>query len=329
MTEVATIPPFNALSLEPPKDRPWGVNLGAGEDSTAMLGMCAARGWRPHWVLFCDTGSERAATYDVVRRLRQLCDYVGFPFSVTWWKRTDGPVWTVPRPRPGSPMCEQREVLATEWVDGVRHILTAEETLAEYSLRTRYMPSKAYGYNGCSYKYKQQPAERWRKENGFERTVYAVGFHAGEPKRVNKRKCQRSLSEYEADQMEPWYPLYANGIGRDGVREIVAGMQLAPGVPLGAVGKSACTFCPSSRREEWIQLRDTDPDLFAEALQIEQAAREVGNAEKNGLRRRLGYLADLGTKQELWDGDGGDSFAEAPEEDRTCMCSDGDPGPTP
>jgi hypothetical protein len=255
---VTTVEPFDPLSMLPPKGRAWGINFGGGTNSTALVIESFRRGFRPDWILFCDTGSERPETYAAIDRLSAWCKDRAFtPLSVTRWERE--------KPLP----------------DG-----SYSESLEQYCLRTEYMPSKAYGFAGCSTKYKVQPAQRWRKANGFGDSVYAIGFDAGEWKRVSRRKCIRA-AEGEQQHEDPWYPLYAWGITRAICRDLIAGAGLPP------VAKSACFFCPNNKKTEWSQLKAQHPELFQRSLEIEAKARAAGNARENGLMRSNGFLADF------------------------------------
>lgn len=246
--------PFDHLSLVPPSDRPWGVNFGGGTNSTALIVELHARGYRPDWIVFADTGGEKPETYAALDRLQAWLAERAWPLvqRVRW---------------------ERIKALA----DG-----SLSETLEEYCHRLGYMPSAAYGYGGCATKFKRQPAERWRKEHGFWRTVYALGFDAGETKRVNRRKCESGEGIHE----EPWYPLYAWGMTRAACEATIGRAGLPP------VPKSACFFCPYTKAHEWADLARQHPGLYQRALAIEAQALAAGNA-KSGLRRSQGFLRDL------------------------------------
>jgi len=245
---------FSPVSLLPPANLPWGINFGGGTNSTALVIECFNRGFRPDWIVFGDTGGEKPETYAALDRLQAWLAARGWP-----------PVTTV------------RWVRQKPLANG-----SLTETLEENCHRLGYMPSAAYGYSGCATKFKRQPAERWRKENGFERTVYALGFDAGEQKRVNRKKCDSAEGILE----EPWYPLFAWGLMRADCERIIAEAGLSP------VGKSACFFCPYTKAHEWADLAREHPDLFGRALEIERMAEAAGNA-KSGLRRSSGWLRDL------------------------------------
>lgn len=267
---------FDPLSLRPPTKRSWGINFGGGLNSSALIVECLNRGHRPDWILFSDTGSERPETYAVVERMGRYLMERDLKLTVVRWIRRDG----------------------------------SFESLEDNCLRTGYLPSKAYGYSGCSSKWKIQPAQKWRKANGFADTVYAVGFDATEARRVKKRKCERAITDQEELREDPWYPLFAWGLGRTQCSEIVESAGLGP------VGKSACFFCPNAKKHEWAELRSSHPGLFKRSLDLESHAIASGNASKFGLLRSAGYLRDYDSvilnQTTLWTTD-----------DMTCMCSDG------
>lgn len=230
---------FDPLSKKPPskRTRPWGVNFGGGTNSVALVVELVKRGFKPDWVLFADTGSEKPETYAAIVRAAEWLESQGVTFSVTrWWRqRGDGSERTALGVRRANEAVA-RLARWERWIPEGGWF----ETLEDYCLRTGYMPSAAYGYGGCSTKFKRQPAERWRAQHGFSETVYCLGFDSGEERRVNKRKCDRAA---EGEQLgeDPWYPLYAWGISRERCEEIVEESGLGP------VPKSACWFCPYTK----------------------------------------------------------------------------------
>jgi hypothetical protein len=231
---------FLGYSQTPPAS-PWGINVGGGLNSTALVLECMARGHRPDWMLFADTGSERPETIAHVAWLRERC--VGWcDLTTVRWVRQDGTF----------------------------------EALHDNCLRTHHFPSKAYGFSGCTTKWKVQPMERWRKAHGFDHGAFAVGYDAGETRRLAKA-CQRG----DDPKMIAWYPLAAWGIDRAGCQAIVD----AAGV---SVAKSSCFMCPNMRPEEWAQLRAEHPDLYATAEEIERRALAAGNNPQAG--RKSGLL---------------------------------------
>lgn len=242
MINKASLP--GGFSQTPPAN-PWGINVGGGLNSTALIVECRNRGLRPDWMLFADTGSERPETYAHVEALREWC--AGWAdLTVVRWIRKDGTF----------------------------------EALHDNCLRTHHHPSKAYGYSGCTSKWKVQPMERWRKVHGFDHGAFAVGYDAGEIRRLTKA-CQRG----DDPKMIAWYPLAAWGIDRAGCQAIVdaAGLKVA---------KSSCFMCPNMKRDEWASLAAEHPDLYATAREIHKRAEAAGNHPQAGRAGSLPSVQD-------------------------------------
>ena len=130
-------------------------------------------------------------------------------------------------------------------------------TLEEDCLRREALPSVAYGFKTCSQRWKLQPQEKflnhWSNGRYYRK---AIGFDAGEPRRAKP---------YSDAKGEAWYPLIEWDIDRDDCAAICAKENLSP-------SKSACFFCPNSRRAEVKALSDTHPDLYARAIVMEKNA---------------------------------------------------------
>jgi len=237
---------WNILNPEPPPGI-WGVNFGGGVNSTALLLLMHQRGMFPAWVLFSDTGSERPETYENVARVKDWCASVGFPFEVVRWIRKDG----------------------------------SFESVHDNCLRTEYLPSKAYGYSGCTYKWKIQPMAKWRKQNGLDESVVAIGYDVGEKARVKKAKIACQDAEYDPSLRTLWYPLIAWEIDRAGCEEVLK-KQGWPTV------KSSCFLCPHMRKGEWESLKAEHPSLFKIALDVEAGAKAAGNANTASIFKQAG-----------------------------------------
>lgn len=120
-------------------------------------------------------------------------------------------------------------------------------------LRRKSIPAIAYGFKTCSQKWKRDPCEKYIKENGFDGSVRLYGFDADEPQRAKAFEGNR-------------YPLIEWGWGRE---ECIAAIDRA-GVK--QPGKSACFFCPSSKKHEIYELRRQYPELAARAVAMEKNA---------------------------------------------------------
>jgi len=172
------------------------------------------------------------------------------------------------------------------------------------------LPSIAYGYKGCSQKYKIQPQDQfcnnWQPAidawNRGEKVTKLIGYEAGEERRA---KIQ------EDDKYTYRYPLIEWGWNRAKCIEVIK----EAGLPL--LGKSACFFCPSSKAAEVLWLSKTHPDLYARAVAMEKNAKLT---TVKGLGRDYAWADLVKFKEaqiEMFDTD--HSTAEIP-----CGCYDGE-----
>lgn len=175
-------------------------------------------------------------------------------------------------------------------------------TLEEDCLTRNALPSIAYGFKSCSDHFKFRPQKAYFKAQGITPSTICIGFDADEPQRARRGQ----------ELKDPWdkrYPLIEWGWGRD---ECVAAIERA-GLP--QPGKSACFFCPSSKKHEILDLRDRYPDLMKRALAMEANADLTAI---KGLGRNFAW-ADL----LKWDEDQIKLFGEQTME-IACGCYDGE-----
>lgn len=262
------------------------ANYGGGTNSTALLVEAHKRGLRPDLIVFADTGSERPITYTYLATVNAWLKQVGFPgLTIVRWVRSQAP--------------HAGEFIALhDWCE------------SESSL-----PSKAFGYSGCTAKWKQQPIERFLKNHAACKLEWLagnqvtrwIGYDADEPERYER------MGEKNPDpHMWDWQaPLIQWGMGRE---ECVAAITAA-GLP--QPGKSSCWMCPSMTPKEIRQLGSDHPELLARALRMEAEAVRAGNIGVGGVRRGLGGRLNWG---EMLAG----KRDVAPSEDVACGCYDGD-----
>jgi hypothetical protein len=190
---------------------PLVVSFGGGTNSAAMLIEMARRGVRPDLILFADTGGELPETYQFVRDFSDWLSERGMP-SVVW--------------------CRYEK-----------------ETLEANCLRQNMLPSLAYGFKGCSHKYKIQPQNKWVNNwkpakdawaSGGE-VVKLIGYDAGEHHRAKIPADEKYLYAYPLCGFRP--------------------------------AKSACFFCPAAKKWEVLSLAKTHPDLMTRALEMERNAK--------------------------------------------------------
>jgi hypothetical protein len=257
--------------MDPPRPRPdcpLVVAYGLGVNSTAMLVEFVKREIRPDLILFADTGGEKPETYRYMPVIQEYLNQVKFPPVVT--------VRYEPKTAP-------------------------YRTLEGQCLHTGTLPSLAYGGKSCSLKWKRScsdryvlrhfpPAELVRRGQrvvraiGFdaseERRTYAgvvkaIGLDAGEPHRLTwaapragepDRRLSRE-AKLDATFFTYYYPLFDWGMDRAACEKSIRDAGLP--VPV----KSACWFCPASKKHEIVWLGEHHPELLDRALAIEANAR--------------------------------------------------------
>lgn len=153
------------------------------------------------------------------------------------------------------------------------------ETLEENCLRYERLPSVAYGFGTCAIKWKRDPFRRWMKESGFVNPTVCIGFDANEERRVRQPE--------EGAGYVHRFPLIELGWDRDECKRVCE--QVFGHVP----PKSACFFCPNSKRKEILDLQAAHPELMARALAMESQAKLTTH---KGLGRNVAW-ADVLAKE--------------------------------
>lgn len=217
-----------------PSDVPLVIADGLGVNSTALLIQLARVRVRPDLILFADTGSEKPETYGYLEVRQNWLRHIGFPELIVVRRR------------------------------GVR---VPDESLEDQCLRTGTLPSLAYGGKSCSLKWKVAPQDKFcnhwepalRCWQSGQRVVKAIGYDAGP-------SDGRRIKDFRDAKYRFWYPLREFGLDRAACIELIRSEGLA--VP----SKSACFFCPATKKPELVQLQGQHPDLFERALAIEHKA---------------------------------------------------------
>lgn len=249
---------------------PVVVNYGGGTNSTALLVELVRKGLRPDYIFFADTGSERPETYSYLPKFSKYLGDNGFP-----------------------------KVNIVRWIRK-RHPFTGKFVALHEWCKVRYeLPSAAFGFKGCTSKWKAQPIDKEIKKIG--KVVRLMGFDADE-KRRHKEKDPLGNQCFS--------PLIEWGWGREECVETI----VKAGLPL--PGKSSCWMCPHMRRHEIIELSKKHPNLYEEALQIETNWKERTKREGSsikGLGRRMAW-ADIDIS--------GESEQDLEDNTRPCGCWD-------
>jgi hypothetical protein len=238
-----------------PFDRPLMVGYGCGVDSTALLLGLYERDVIPDAILFADTGGEKPETYHFLFRFDTWLSEHGFPFLFNEWIRPPG------YEEPSFRLPERRVMRCIQ-------VVRPAATLEQRCLDNKMLPSIAYGRRACSERTKQRPQHQWTKHwkpamdrwAGGDLVTKLLGYDADEWHRTDNATSD-GYYRYR-------YPLVEWGWTRKDCAAAIARAGLP--VPI----KSACFFCPSSKKQEIFQLQQLHPTLLKRALDMEQNAQE-------------------------------------------------------
>lgn len=252
------------------------VSFGGGVNSTAMLVGIVERGEKCDLILFADTGGEKPHTYEHILEMSEWLVSKGMPQILTV-ARTN---------RAQEPKNLEADCLAG-----------------------KMLPSIAYGFKACSIKYKRDPQDKFCNHHEPCKAVWAsgqkvtklIGYDMDEPHRA--RIPEDAKYQYR-------YPLIEWNWGRE---ECIAAIERAG---LKQPGKSACFFCPSSKKQEIMLLRQQYPGLAKRAVAMEQNA-ELTSVKGLGRSFAWGDLYAADDAQEKL-------FPDSPIE-IDCGCYDGEP----
>ena len=212
-------------------DLPLIVAYGGGTNSTAMLCGFREKGIKPSLIVFSDTGGELPHTYGHIQTMNEKCiEWFGIGIETT--KHTHkGKV----------------------------------ETLEQQCIRTKLLPSLAYGYKQCSIHFKARPSnklvKRWASKNGVTSIIKAIGFSYDEPWRIKHKfdlTKDAKLTIHSKYYLVEWQwnrALCVDAISRHGIKQ---------------PGKSSCWFCPAHKPALVLKLREERPDLFDRGVKMEE-----------------------------------------------------------
>jgi hypothetical protein len=255
------------------------VSYGGGVNSTALLCLAKEMGAKIDAIVFSDTGSEMPHTYDYIEIMNQWLLTNGMPpITVIKWIRVKGE-------------------LAGKFL-----------SLHEWCEQNKTVPSRAFGYSGCTTKWKQQPLEKHIESLPGVRSTHAsgerverwLGYDASEPERA-----ERMLAKNVKPDIWHWRaPLFEQDIDRDGCLDLIT----RSGLP--NPGKSSCWMCPSMRKRDIDELGRRYPHLLQRALSMEASTTFDS---RGGLGGRLNWGKYVASRE-----------GTEPEE-QACGCYDGEP----
>lgn len=225
---------------------------GGGVQSTGALVLAARKAIDFPTFLFCLTGedSENPATLDYIRdHAIPYAEGHGIALLTLQKRRRTGEVDTVL----DTLMRRPRSIDIPIWLE-----------------------SGAPGNRQCTLKFKREVVARYTKAQGAtpeNPAAVGVGFSLDEFHRM------RTGSGIAWETRE--YPLVDARLTRDDCKALIAEAGL-PEPP-----KSACWMCPYHTTEQWLQIREGQPDLWQKALALE----DMLNARRADIGRDAIYLS--------------------------------------
>ncbi len=225
------------------------LSFGGGVDSTAILCGWVERQLPPFdHIIFADTGAERPHTYDHIHRMQDWLTARGMPqITIVRKTRRDGRI----------------------------------HKLEDNCVEKRMLPSLAYGFKGCSQKFKIAPQNKFANNLPQAKAIWSggglvdkyIGYEFSESRRWMRAPIEDAKYRYH-------YPLVGWEWSRPDCLKAIerAGIQMP--------GKSSCFFCPASTKPEIAELRRVYPDLYERALAMEANAKLTS---VKGLGRRFAW----------------------------------------
>ena len=232
-------------------------STGGGVQSTACL-ILAAQGEIPYDTFIFSNVGDKAESPATVKYIQEIVKPYARKHGINWVEVA----WVDKQGR-------QRDLFDEQMNDGTNRI-----QLPAYL--SGGMPMRRI----CTTDYKIKPIAKWIKNNAPGCTL-GKGISTDEPHRATPSR--------ETDGYTSAYPLIELGISRSDCLVIAknAGLPQPP--------KSSCWFCPFKTTDQWVTMRRERPELFAQAVKLEQELRER--------RKQLGkdpvYLSGIGGRKEV------------------------------
>jgi hypothetical protein len=225
------------------------ASAGMGVNTIAYIIECTKRGIIFDLIIFADPGKENPKTYEYIPLFNK-------------WLREHG----------------QPEVYI------VYNRNKSGEFVGIYQdcINNKSLPSIAYGFKTCSQKWKRQPTDKFLNNLPKANLNWSVGVPINKYLGYDADESHRTNNNYSDNKYQCVYPLVELDMGRfECVKTILdAGLPLPP--------KSICTFCPSMKPWEIVELYESDRREFYDAIQMERNAHD-GNSSVKGLGRDFAW----------------------------------------
>ena len=240
------------------------LNLGMGVDSTSMLVGLKRAGLIPDLIHFADTGSEKPETYEYIWTIQPWLEANGFPGITIVWRS----------PAKVSYHSLEENCLANETLPSMAFGMKSCSLKWKAEIMDRFLLGVTRGPNKCKPWLPPQclPGKSFKNAAGKRerpapqvKALKLIGYDNG------PSDSRRSVGRTEDACFQYFYPLRQWGWAREDC--IAAIREEGLEQPL----KSACFFCPASKKWEVLWLAGRHPELFLRAVKMEDTARNGKN----------------------------------------------------
>lgn len=210
------------------------ATAGMGVNTIAYIILCTRQGIKFDYILFSDPGKETPKTYEYIPIFNQWLKLHNQPEIITLFKTTR----------------DQKRL-----------------TIYDDNIAIKSLPSIVYGYKKCSLKFKVGPFEKFLNNSADAKAVWKNMGSVNVYKGIDCDEEHRAIPN-PSKKFTNVYPLITANMGRfECVQTIIdAGLPLPP--------KSSCTFCPSMKPWEIIELYENEPKEFYDAIAMERNAKD-------------------------------------------------------
>ena len=218
---------------------PEVLSFGGGVQSSVLALMACKGEIDVDAVIFCDTGSESASTYETVEFVKAECQKASIPF------------WTA-----------YADVVLTPFgaIEKVKGYMPLHEWYKSNGLLPMVRIPRCT-FNWKIYPFRRMIVEKFkRKEKPY--AAAWLGITTDESHRARDSEIQYVVNRF---------PLIDMGMSRK-----MCIKWLEDNYPEHTFSKSGCFMCMYQSPKGWMALKKNSPDLFNIALEMERAAKENG-----------------------------------------------------
>ena len=271
------------------------LSFGAGTQSTALLLMALkgeVNGVIPDYVIFSDTGWEPKKVYAWMQMIREFVrEKHGKEIVVTSAGSIREDIINVEKKRRFASLPFFTKSMVPVYADGLeasKEVNPEDPNQLAMQLETKNADRRIIGYREQLGMVRRQCTREYKIEPVIKKTRQLLGYQ----KRQRVREIVhmwKGISTDEIGRVKPsrdrWivseHPLIDYmGMSRDDCIKYVETEGL------GTPPKSSCIGCPFHDNAAWLDMKENDPEAFADAVYIDRIIRELPRFKQNAFLHR-------------------------------------------